>query len=170
MKLINQFYRYNKLLQEVITEASTLNIPISPNIQREITINTRSKKRLGQCKKRENKFIIELSHVFAQADDFAVKQTLAHEILHTVKDCFNHGQTWKHYAAKMNNAYGYNITRTNTCENIGIQIKEQIQQSAKYTIQCKQCKNKIYRERQSKLTKNVNRYRCGKCRGELELL
>ena len=47
--------KYNDLLKEVINEATALNIPISNNINPNITINTRAKGRFGQCKKEKRK-------------------------------------------------------------------------------------------------------------------
>ena len=47
-------------------------------------------------------------------------QTLAHEVLHTCPGCRNHGALWKEYAARMNGAYGYAISRTGTCEALGV--------------------------------------------------
>ena len=157
--------RYDKLLQEVINEAKQINIPISSNIDSNVLINTRAKGRFGQCKRRNGKFIIELSIVFEQAEDCMAKQTLAHEVLHTCKDCFNHQTLWKSYASKMNRAYGYNITRTNSVANIGVSDPI-IKKARNYTIQCQRCNKEFYRERVSNLIKHPERYRC-KCGGTL---
>ncbi|MDE7432329.1 MAG: hypothetical protein K2N34_10520 [Lachnospiraceae bacterium] len=38
-----------------------------------------------------------------------IKTVICHQILHTVKDCANHGKTWEEYAKKVDREYGYNI-------------------------------------------------------------
>jgi len=114
--------RYNKLLQEVILEAKQLNIPISSNIDPNVIINTRAK-RFGRCSRKSDKYIIEISSIFDKAEDKMAKQTLAHEICHTAPDCLNHQAKWKSHISKMNRAYGYNISRTNSCENIGVEME-----------------------------------------------
>ena len=92
--------RYNKLLQEVILEAKQLNIPISQNIDPNVIINTRAK-RFGKCSRKDDKFLIELSSVFDQAEDKMAKQTLVHEVLHTCPDCMNHQALWKSHVSKV---------------------------------------------------------------------
>lgn len=155
--------KYNQLLQEVILEAKQLNIPISQNIDPTVLINTRAK-RFGQCKRRGDKFLIELSSIFDQAEEKMAKQTLAHEIIHTCKDCFDHQALWKSYVNKMNRAYGYNIARTDSCENLG--VTREISRNAKYIIECQKCHNKIYKDRISGVIRNPERYHC-KCGGRL---
>jgi len=155
--------RYNKLLQEVILEAKQLNIPISQNIDANVIINTRAK-RFGRCSKRTDKFIIELSSIFDQAEDKMAKQTLTHEILHTCPDSMNHQALWKSHVSKMNRAYGYKIKRTNSCENIG--VEREISKNAKYIIECQSCHSKIYKDRISGVIRNPENYHCV-CGGRL---
>lgn len=62
-----------------------------------VTINTRAKKRYGQCRQTGNKYMINIS-AFILSDDTkedAVMETIIHEILHTCKGCMNHGREWK---------------------------------------------------------------------------
>lgn len=136
--------KYNNLLKDVITEARQLNIPVSINVDPNILINTRAKGRFGQCKKRGNKFTIEISFLLEQTEDHYIKQTIAHELLHTCPDCFNHQSQWQQYSRKMNKAYGYDISRTNTCDNLGI---AQTQKQRNYVIVCQGCKREIVREK-----------------------
>ena len=155
--------RYNRLLQEVIQEAKRLNIPISQNIDPNVIINTRAK-RFGRCSRKADKFLIELSSIFDQAEDKMAKQTLAHEVLHTCPNCMDHQVQWKSYVSKMNGAYGYNISRTNSCENIG--VTREISKNAKYVIECQKCHTKVYKDRISGVIRNPEKYHC-KCGGRL---
>ena len=63
---------------------------------------------------------IEVSEFILGCDPEKIRGVLAHEILHTCKGCYNHGNMWKEYAAMMNSAYGYNIKRTSSNEEMGI--------------------------------------------------
>ena len=42
-------YDYNALMKEIYEEVRALGIPVSGNIEPEIQINTRAKKRYGRC-------------------------------------------------------------------------------------------------------------------------
>jgi len=156
----------NNLLQETISEAQKINIPIAKNINPNVAINNRAKGRFGRCKRTSGKYNIELSAFLLQAQEESVKEVLAHEVLHICPECLNHGKTWKRYAEMMNNRYGYSIARTNTCDNLGIKSPKQ----KNYIIECQGCRAKITRERKSKLIENVNNYKCGKCGGKLLLI
>jgi len=156
--------KYNELLKEVISEATQLNIPISNNINPIITINTRAKGRFGQCKRRNGSYLIEISEHLTQAENKYIKQTLAHEVLHTCPNCMNHGLTWKAYAMKMNMNYGYEISRADSCANMGI-ISPKIER-AKYTITCHDCGCKTHKQRECKIIKLIDKCRCGKCGGK----
>ncbi|HEY5562736.1 MAG TPA: SprT-like domain-containing protein [Clostridiaceae bacterium] len=153
---------YDVLLHEVITEARLLNIPVSNNIDPKVTVNSRAKGRFGQCKKREDKFLIEISSSLELAEVHKIKQTLAHEILHTAPECFDHQALWKRYAAKMNRTYGYAISTTNSCAKMG--IEEEV--GGKYTITCQTCNHKNYRDRVSNVIKHPEKYHCS-CGGRL---
>lgn len=155
--------KYNDLLKEVISEATALNIPISNNINPTITINTRAKGRFGQCKKRSGNYLIEISEHLTQAENKYIKQTLAHEVLHTCPNCMNHGRAWKAYAKRMNMKYGYEISRTNSCSNMGI-TSPRIER-AKYTITCQTCGSKTYKQRECRVIRIIDRCHCGKCGG-----
>jgi len=161
---------YNKLLQEVIAEAKRVNIPVSDSINPYVKINTRAKGRFGMCKKNTkafNTFNIEIASFMDQASIKDIKETLAHEVLHTCPNCLNHQLQWKSYANKMNSAYGYNINRTSSYESLGVaNIAIIMQDTNKYTIICKSCNHKSYRNRVSNIIKHPERYKC-KCGGSL---
>jgi len=158
--------KYNNLLKEVINEAININIPVSININPNVIINTRAKGRFGQCKRHNGQYSIEISQHLTQAEEKHIKETLAHEILHTCPNCMNHGRQWKLYAMIMNNKYNYDISRTNSCENLGI-TDPNIKQ-ANYVIICNSCGRKTYKQRMSNVIKSPERYRC-KCGGSLHV-
>lgn len=156
----------NNLLQEIITEAKNINIPIG-NIDPIVKINTRAIKRLGQCSKRGNKYYIQISAFIITEDQKAVRETLAHEILHTAPDCMNHGNIWKRYANMMKRKYGYDVTRTKNIACYG--ITKPVSETS-YTIKCQGCGQVIHRHKKSKLITHIHLYRCGKCKNKLVLV
>lgn len=164
----------NALFKTVLAEARELGIPVSPNIKEEIIINRRARSRFGCCKKirkgSQEFFEIELSCRLMDCQEQAIKQTLAHEVLHTCPDCHNHGAPWKTYAKRMNETYGYQIKRTDTAEHLGIPEEAQRKRTPlkeKYILVCKNCGSRIARTRMSNVIKYPGRYRC-KCGGKLE--
>lgn len=134
-------------------------------------INTRAKKRWGQCRKNPNgTYTISISHRLL-ADNVAndgAKNTIIHELLHSVKGCMNHKEEWKYQAEKVNRAYGYNIKRCSSSEEKGVESIEAAPQEIKYRFKCKDC-GKIYsRTRASRFTNNWQNYRCGVCNGKFD--
>lgn len=100
-----------------------------------------------------------------QASIKDVKDTLAHEILHTCPDCLNHQLQWQIYARKMNKEYGYNIKRSGSSVAMGIIVPK----VRNYVLVCKKCGQEIVKERMCKVVKYPERFRC-KCGGKLELV
>lgn len=155
--------RINELLAEVIEQAEALGIPVSEDIVPEVRLNRRATGRFGCCIRQAGIYTIELSERLLKARETAVRQTLAHEVLHTCRGCANHGPRWKGYAARMNEAYGYAIARTDTCEKLGVEDTVQ----ARYLVVCTRCGAQFRRSRKSRLVEHPERYRC-RCGGRLE--
>ena len=87
----------------------------------EFTINTRAKKRWGQCRKCPDgtyKININVALLDKKCIDGLV-ETLMHEIIHTCPGCMNHGPEWKKWADLVGKEYGYSITRTKSAEELG---------------------------------------------------
>ena len=154
----------NELLAEVIGQARALDIPVSQRIELPVRLNSRATGRFGCCIRRNGVYTIELSRRLLGASRQAVCQTLAHEALHTCRGCSNHGARWKDYAARMNAAYGYDITRTDSCEKLGVPDTAKV----RYVLVCTKCGARINRSRRSALVEHPERYRC-RCGGTLEL-
>lgn len=148
-------------------ECMALNIPISTNIDPNIIINRRARSRFAACKRKgAYLYIIEVGEALLQAERCAVKNILAHEILHTCYGCYNHGKRWKFYADKMNRTYGYHITTTTTYEELGLEVPDR-KKTIHYVIVCQKCGHKFYRQKKSKLVTETDQYRC-KCGGKLK--
>lgn len=154
--------KLNNLANESIEEIKRAGIRPSLEIF-SYEFNGRAKKRLGCCKKTYQGgtlgFKIEISNRLMTSEEKKIKEVLIHEILHTCKGCFDHGQRWKHYARIMNKVYGYNISRT---ADAGA-----VEDEYKYKIICQRCGIVSYRIRKTKVIDQPENYRCSKCGGRL---
>lgn len=122
-----------------------------PKIQK-FTINSRAAKRWGQCSRENGQFSIQIASVLVEDDApiNGLKSTLMHEILHTMPNCFNHGNTWQAYADRVNKAYGYKITRVDSYKDKGFESNVLAQAHPyKYTVSCKTCGRQWYYRRNS---------------------
>lgn len=161
----------NEYLRQVIIEAQELKIPVPANINKQVYINPRPKKRFGCCNAEGGKYNIEISEFVLNADSHKIKGVIAHEVLHTCNGCCNHGDKWKEYAGRMNSAYGYNIKRTSSFEEMSLDkmIGDQQEQHVKYILKCLRCGKEYPRQRYTCVMKKINAYRC-QCGGKLTLI
>lgn len=153
----------NMLVMDCKTELDNLNIEYG--FIQSVTINTRAKKRWGMCTKEgEGVYKIEISSKLLKDDveDIHAKNTIIHEILHTCDGCLNHGKEWQKLANKVNNAYGYNIKRTTSYAEKGIE-----RPTANYIVKCPCCNAKWEYMRMTKTVQFPNKYQCSKCKEKL---
>lgn len=122
---------------------------------------------LGRCQRvsffngEHIKYIISLNNKMLKCSEQDIKNTLLHELIHTIDGCFNHGDRFKYYAEKVNQKYGYHIARTNSVKGFKEQIKY------KYAIKCTQCGKTQKFIKKSNVVKYPSLYIC-KCGGKLE--
>ncbi len=114
--------RYRRLILSAEGKLDHLSIPYGEIVLWEI--NTRARKRFGQCKvMRKGCFSINIAAMMFQAEDRYVEEVILHELLHSCQGCMNHGKQWRVYAEQVNQAYGTNISRTSTREQYGLSNK-----------------------------------------------
>ena len=105
-------------------EADLSSINIQPGEVSQWLINTRAKNRWGQCKRcLPGIFDISISARLLQdsVSDQAAKNTIMHELLHTVKGCYGHKGKWKDLALTVNRLLPqYTIKRTTSAEEKGL--------------------------------------------------
>ena len=150
------------LLSQVIAQARSLSIPISSRIDPHVAVNTRARTRFGCCRSRAGRHTIEASSVLLDAEEQAVCQVLAHEILHTCTGCANHGAQWQHWADRMSRQFGYDIHRTDSHRALGLEDTRPV----RYVVVCRRCGSRIHRMKRSPLVVHPEHYRC-KCGGSL---
>ena len=152
------------LATECIADMTALGIPIRK--VRSWTVSTRGKNMWGQCKAAgKGIFDIRISQLLLQdgVDDQAAKNTIAHELLHTVEGCMNHGQRWHRLAAFINSQLPqYNIRSRTPAEEKGIQIEY------RYLFRCTDCGNQIGRHKKSRFVEHYDKYICSKCGGKFK--
>lgn len=156
---------FTKLCEQCLQEVEQVGLRPG-NIVR-WNINRRAKKRWGQCKKSPSgEFTIEIKAQLIEDDRISEKDcktTIIHEILHTCPDGMRHTGKWKEYARLMNDTYGYNIKRTTSGTEKGVENYESKQMPVKYVFRCKYCNQIITRTRKCKFTRYYKRYGCGLC-------
>lgn len=87
---------FNLLVNECIAELDSIGI-VCGKI-RNIEINTRAKCRWGLCRTvKSGVFDIEISSRLLEdnVEDIVTKNTIIHELLHTVRGCHGHTGKWK---------------------------------------------------------------------------
>ncbi len=153
----------NSLLKQVIKEARNIKIPVSRAINPTVSINSRVKRRFGSCKSNAFGHTVEIAERVVSSGEFAIKEILAHEILHTCFGCKNHGERWKRYAARMNEVYGYNISRTTSCEALGIEDDAK----PRYILACEKCGVEFKRIKKTRFVEHPEHYHCS-CGGKIK--
>lgn len=157
-----------KLAQDCMKELDALGIPYA--VPTEFVVNTRAKSRWGQCRRSPyGDFSINISVRLLQDDvsDAAAKDTIIHELLHTVKGCLNHGPAWKRYADQVNRAYPqYHIKTSASSSEKGI-AETAVPVAYKYKLGCDFCGTYKLYSRKTKAITYPHRFRCGRCNGRL---
>lgn len=109
-------------------------------------------------------------------NDEVIRDTFAHELIHTIDSCMNHSEHFKHYAAIANYTLGYHVTTTfhkETYEELSehdqkiLSFRAENPAKDRYQLQCTGC-DKIYsRQKLSAVVKHPEDYRCSICGSKL---
>ena len=154
--------RLDDLLAQVVEQARELSVPVSRDIRPHVRVNTRAKTRFGCCRRERGGYIIEVAAALLNGEEQAVRQVLAHEVLHTCPGCANHGPRWQRWAGIMSRRFGYDIHRTDSHEALGLTDDRPV----RWLVVCKSCGKSVPRMKRSTLVEHPERYRC-KCGGAL---
>lgn len=149
-----------KLVAECETDLASLGIQCGS--VSDWQINTRAKHRWGLCKRNpDGSFLISISAALLidSVSDQAAKNTILHELLHTVPGCFSHTEKWLRLANKVNHRLPhYTIKRTTSAEEKGIAPG-----TPNYLLKCKGCGTEFGRDRLSPLVRQPEKYLCSRC-------
>ena len=151
--------RVYELFYEVKNELKDL-VPYSKNLSPSLG-ELKTKKTLGRCYSMYGMFRISLSKYLLECSEQLIKNVIAHEIIHTVNGCFNHGYNFQYYANLVNYKLGYKIEVRNT--------NKEFNPPHKYKLVCERCGKVYYRDRLNQRYVANNVYRCGKDNGYLKI-
>lgn len=134
----------------------SVNIPYREIVSTKV--NKRAKSRWGMCRYvGKEQFEIEISDRLLQpgVSNKALMDTLLHEILHTCKDCMNHGKVWKMYARRLNEI-GYDIKCTASAAEKNIK-EEPVIRRYRYTVTCERCGHVYKYQRRGSVVQSLQR-------------
>ena len=143
--------RLNQIIKEVKRDMDEFDIPYDNDVP--ITVNRRLTRALGKCRYRDGKaYSIELSTVIISSDVQELKNTIAHELLHSVFVRDGHGGKWKYYADKMTKGSKYTITRLHDTSKLNI---EALDSKYKYKAICTNCGSECRYNRKTRFIQNL---------------
>ena len=160
-----------QVFEQVINELEPM-FPEVKNIKYQVVFNTRAIKRYGQCKRlNDNYFEININKTFTEVCDIKdVKNTIVHEILHSLPNGMTHKGAWARYANQVNHSFPhYNITRTNTYEGYA-----EAKPNAKYIMYCPDCGRTWKRYKKTNMISNILKgnsrgYYCPDCKTKVKV-
>lgn len=158
-----------KLVGEVTADFDALKIRY--RAVRNWIVGTKKKQQWGYCEMvGDGLFDIGISEQLLadDMDDQYAKNTIAHELLHTVEGCLNHKWYWNKLADAVNNRLPqYCIQRTLAPEEIGIHV-ERKEPVYRYFFRCKNCGVELKYQRKCKFLEQYEKYHCSRCGGKFE--
>lgn len=123
-----------------------------------------NRRTLGRCKYENDVYRIFLNPNMLNFEDDGekvIRNTLAHELCHTLPGCMNHGPKFHKNAAKIKQLMGYTID-TKADEDSSAYFDRYLPQ-ANYMIKCDYCGNEIYKNTIGDAIKNPGGYKCSLC-------
>lgn len=149
------------LANECMEELDAIDIEYGKVV--EWKVNSRAKSRWGRCRRVGKEYYIEITNELLKDNvpNKATRETIFHELLHTVDGCMNHGYKWQKLADLVNDCYMMNIKRTTSSEEKGVQLKTD--EYYKYQFKCSNCGYIVKKSRQGKFTRRYTEYGCGHC-------
>lgn len=161
--------RAQNILEEMIRQFAQAGIPIPLGQIDSQLYFSRSSTRMGSCRKERGVYRISLS-VHILEDEETVRNTIAHELVHTCRGCMNHGVSFQRIGRQVEGKLGIPVrSKASQEESERSGIKDAYIKKARYRISCRSCGAVLYRQKKSALVMNPSRYRCGKCGGGLSV-
>ena len=174
MYIYNYKGHYKTLTEECIEKLNAIHFPIAKSIL--FKQNTGYSK-YGYCKKNRGKetvYTIAINKWLE--DDIAIKETIMHELIHTIPGCYNHGRLFHDYAYEVYRVYGIKISVTGNhklnekaYKNKGIRRKvfraEEFDKATMVMMYCPKCQNTFAIKKTA--FKWGSRWVCKRCREKL---
>jgi predicted SprT family Zn-dependent metalloprotease len=159
---------YTKLIHECEKMVMDLKFPLPEIIYR---INNRLRVSYGRTKFGEP-FVIELNGTFlrlALENDMRdeIKDTLLHEICHTLPNGFNHSSGFANWTNRINKKYNMSIgTHKSSKTMVEIMSNELVKTKLYVKIKCEKCG--LVSHCSTRTSKILHEYKCIKCGGNLQ--
>ena len=177
---------FKEKVQEVLNELKAIGVRVETTVNDyTLELNERALSRFGRCTKKtrygKNNYIIQINNFHNLIDgEEEVKNTLVHEILHSMPNCMNHGEIWKRNALRYSRAYGMDIARTGNCDKYSQFRKEyeaqkvssttgMIESKYKYAVKCTCCGTEWKYQKRSKIVELAykgKKLNCPYCKGK----
>ena len=128
-----------------------------------------NRKTLGRCTYDGGRYRISLNPnmlKFGEDGHQIIKNTIAHELCHTLPGCMNHGPEFHKYAKLIGDLMGYKIDTKADVDASGY-FRQYLPQ-ANYMLKCNSCGNEIPKSGICDAVTNPSRYTCGRCKGTLD--
>ena len=120
-----------------------------------LEINPRFRKKLGQCcyNRKSMFYTIKISKNFMQVCPEHVKNTMMHELIHSINGCMNHGPNFQYVANLVNNKFGYNVSTTSYYDSYNNYLNNT--KNYRYKLKCNSCGKEWRYEKAGKLVRGV---------------
>lgn len=92
----------------------------------------------------------------------ALIETIMHELLHTIRGCFDHGKKWHYFVNKVNQAYKLDIKVADTFFEKDVR-KEVYFAGYNYILECSNCHLDWRYKTRCKRYREYENYRCPNC-------
>lgn len=161
----------NSILQECCQTLDSLQIRYAKNCK--IIPDPRLKRCWGSCRKMpDGSYLIKISPLLLEESlpPESLKDTLYHELLHTVPGAMSHQKTWLQLAQTVNRATGLNIKRSTPASEKGIELDYANDPAVKFLCVCQGCGVQIVRYRRCDFVRRPGKYRCGSCGGKWKVV
>lgn len=140
---------------------------LKPGPLKAVGFNSRAKTLFGRCTREPGGYRLEIMtflNRFRTLDE--IRQTVMHEVIHTLEGCNNHGADFQQVARRVNQQLGYRIaTRSQLGEAAGQAVPY------RYVLKCSHCGQELKRyHRKPRLTRHHFHKGCGEAsKGKLQL-
>ena len=134
-----------------------------------IVSSSRMTRNWGRCKRVRGlgnpRFAITVADVLLGDDvpESSALTTIAHEILHTVDGCMNHGWKWKWWASRVNERFGLKIKLSTTSAEKGDAVFEARQATFKWRAYCPKCGREWKRNNYCRIIAEPYEFSCPLC-------
>ena len=140
-----------------------------PGSVRSIAFNPRLTRTCGRTRRLNGTFEMDFSvNFFKKGREASIRDTIAHEVVHTVPGCFNHGSRFKEVGTCLEK-HGYHVERLCKDDEYAKFVSRKEASGMTYHVVCESCGwDGTRRKKLSKILKGImqedqRRYSCPKC-------